>query len=215
MQNKNLQAAVNALQMQMVGFIPPNEPTVNAVNRQQPPAHNAVQQQAPPQYGNYNGSGNVASWQSPPTQPQYYQQQQQQQHGNFQPPGGVNNKTGVAADMATATDLDECMHREGETPPNKCRTQDSPQKGSRTRRIGTLSPERYGQTTNPVVNEDNVSNNGRIITRGHSNSRSTECHSGTSKIARGHSNSSPTEGHSGTFAHCPLIFHFVTHTDTP
>ena len=48
MQNDNLQVAVNALQMQMAGFIPPNGPTVNAVTRQQPPAQNTGQQQAPP-----------------------------------------------------------------------------------------------------------------------------------------------------------------------
>ena len=87
MQNDNLQEAVNALQMQMAGVIPPNKSTVNAVTRQQPPAQNARQQQAQPQYGNYNGSGNVAPWQAPPTQPQYYQQHQQQQQ-NFQPTDG-------------------------------------------------------------------------------------------------------------------------------
>ena len=78
-QNKNLQAAVNALQMQMAGVIPSNKTTANAVTRQQPPAQNSGQQQTPPQYGNYNGIGNVAPWQAPPTQTQYYHQQQQQQ----------------------------------------------------------------------------------------------------------------------------------------
>ena len=121
----------------------------------------------------------------------------------------IYNKTGVAADMAAATDLEEYTHREGDKTPNKCRTQYFPQEGSRTRRIGTLSPDRDGRTTNVVVNEDNVSNNGRIITRGHSNSSPTECHSGTSEIARGHSNSNPTDP-----AHCPIIFHIVIHTDT-
>ena len=86
-QNKNIQKAVNALQIQMAGVIPSNDTTVNVVNRQQLPMQNAGQQQAPPQYGNYNGSGNVATCQAPQTQPKYCQQQQQQQQ-NFQPTGG-------------------------------------------------------------------------------------------------------------------------------
>ena len=87
-QNENLQAAVNALQMQMAVGIPSKDTTINVVTRQQPPAQNTGQQQAPQQYGTYNGSGNVASWQAPPAQPQYYQKQQQQQQQNFQPTGG-------------------------------------------------------------------------------------------------------------------------------
>ena len=93
-QNDNLQAAVNALQLQMAGFIPSNDTTVTVVTRQQPPAQNVGQQQVPQQFGPYNGRVNGAQWQAlpahpqyyqqqaPPTQPQYYQQQQ-----NFQPAG--------------------------------------------------------------------------------------------------------------------------------
>ena len=95
MQNKNLQAAVNALQMQMAGDIPPNGPTFNAVTRQQPPTQNTGQQQAPPQCGKYNGSEYVDPWQAPPTQPQYYQQHQQHQHGNFQPLGSCRQRDRV------------------------------------------------------------------------------------------------------------------------
>ena len=43
-QNENLQAAVNALQMQMAVGIPSKDTTVNVVTRQQPPAQNAGQQ---------------------------------------------------------------------------------------------------------------------------------------------------------------------------
>ena len=78
----------------------------------------------------------------------------------------VDNETGVAADMAAATDLEEYTHREGDKTNNRCRTKDLPQEGCRTRRIGTLNPERGGRTTNAVVNEDNASNNGRITARG-------------------------------------------------
>ena len=85
-QNENLQAAVNALQMHMAGVIPSNDTTVNVVTCQQPPTQNAGQQQAPQQYGTYNGSGKVAPWKAPPAQPKYYQQQNQQQH-NVQPTG--------------------------------------------------------------------------------------------------------------------------------
>ena len=77
-QNSNLQAAVNVLQMHMAGIIPSNDTTVNVVTCQQPPAQNSGQQQAPQQCGTYNGSGNVAPCQSPPAKPQYYQQHQQQ-----------------------------------------------------------------------------------------------------------------------------------------
>ena len=84
--------------------------------------------------------------------------------------------------MAAAMDLEGYTHREVDKTPNK----------SKTRRIGTHSPERGGQTTNAVVNEENVSNNGRIITRGDSNSSPTEYHSGTSELTRGNSNSNPT-----------------------
>ena len=92
----------------------------------------------------------------------------------------VYNETGVAADMATATDLEEYTHREGAKTTNRCRTHDLPQEGCIITRIGTLSPDRGGRTTNAVVNEDNASNNGRITARGDSNSSPTECHLGTS-----------------------------------
>ena len=61
------------------------------------------------------------------------------------PLAAVDNETGIATDMAAATDLEEYTHREGEKNPNK----------SRTRKIGTRSLERGGRTTNAVVNEDN------------------------------------------------------------
>ena len=121
-----------------------------------------------------------------------------------------DNEKGVAEDMAAATDLEEFTHREGDKTTNRCRTHDYPQEGCRTRQIGTLSPERGGQTTNAVVSEGNASNSGRITDREHSNSSPTECHSGTAEITRGHSNSNPTDPD-----HCPLIFHIVIHTDTP
>ena len=57
-QNDNIQAAVNALQLQMAGVIPSNDTTVNVVTRQQPPDQNVGQQQAPQQFGPYNGRGN-------------------------------------------------------------------------------------------------------------------------------------------------------------
>ena len=53
--------------------------------------------------------------------------------------GAEDNETGIAEDLAAATDLVECTHREGDKTTNRCRTNDSPQEGCRTRRIGTLS----------------------------------------------------------------------------
>ena len=55
--------------------------------------------------------------------------------------GAEDNETGIAEDMAAATELEDDMHKEGGKTRNKCRTR---------------------QTTNAVVREDNASNNGRI-----------------------------------------------------
>ena len=99
--------------------------------------------------------------------------------------GAEDNETGIAKDMAAATDLEEYMHKEGGETSNKCRTR---------------------QTTNAVVREDNASNNGRITSNPPNSTM--ECHSGTAEINREHSISNPTDP-----AHFPLISHISIHTD--
>ena len=101
--------------------------------------------------------------------------------------GAEDNETGIAKNMAAATDLEEDMNKEGGKTSNKCRTR---------------------QTTNAVVREDNTSNNGRIIAN--SPNSTMECHLGTAKITREHSISNPTDP-----AHSPLIPHIAIHTDIP
>ena len=58
--------------------------------------------------------------------------------------GAKDSKTGIAEDMAAATDLEEDMHKEGGKTSNKCITR---------------------QTTNAVVREDNASNNVKITAK--------------------------------------------------
>ena len=101
--------------------------------------------------------------------------------------GAEDNETGIAKNMAAATDLEEDMYKEGGKTSNKCRTR---------------------QTTNAVVIEENASNNDRI-TANPPNS-TMECHLGTAKITRENSIRNPTDP-----AHCPLISHIAIHTDIP
>ena len=101
--------------------------------------------------------------------------------------GAKDNETGIAEDMATATYLEEDMHKEGGKTSNKCRTR---------------------QTTNVVVREENSSKNGRISANPPNSTM--EFHSVTAKTTRDHLISNPTDP-----AHCPLISHIAVHADIP